>query len=301
MRKFANFYIVLFFIAAITSFLHGTLGIEALGSLKAASIFFLLLLAIPLFFLVGISPGLPARVFVPMFVFLFWLLCNGMPLSFYLDSNIYEICFPLIQAGISIIIFFLIKRHTHGKSWLLIEDFPQLPAANIKRFLIFILTSFIVAPIFIASYFYISASIGIGKFTSEFVRFDYKGIYTQSRVYNKDEKTIHLIGMMHIGDENYYELVKSIIPHNTNIILLEGVTDKDNKLSEGFSYKNFAAAIGMETQDKLQLHFQKLNSRSADIDLREFDPKTIKFMRSLVPILSSKNIKEVIIFFLAPI
>jgi hypothetical protein len=83
------------------------------------------------------------------------------------------------------------------------------------------------------------------------------------------------------------------------IILAEGVTDHDKLLENQFNYSKLAGVIGLSSQKKMHIdgnpvdlnHLEKRGQgtdgqgkpdiASADIDLNQFDPRTVDFLNQL--------------------
>ena len=92
----------------------------------------------------------------------------------------------------------------------------------------------------------------------DYLRIDPRGISLVERVLEKDGHRIHLIGMMHIGQRDYYEKLKARIakkPKGTRIILQEGVKDREKILPTSFAsgklYSQVAKRLGLEMQGRL--------------------------------------------------
>ncbi|MEO0415893.1 MAG: hypothetical protein AAF226_13180 [Verrucomicrobiota bacterium] len=79
------------------------------------------------------------------------------------------------------------------------------------------------------------------------------------RVFEKDGKKVHLIGMMHIGESSFYEDLNRRMGAKTDggrLVLTEGVSDANQLLPEEFAngemYRKFAAILGLENQKEFK-------------------------------------------------
>jgi hypothetical protein len=104
-----------------------------------------------------------------------------------------------------------------------------------------------------------------------------------------DGKTIELFPMSHVADAGFYQKVSQTFPTNS-IILMEGVTDNENLLTNKLSYKRMAKTLGLAEQKK---EFQPTNGEMvrADVDVDEFSTNTIDFL-NLVTLIHSKGVNS---------
>jgi len=92
--------------------------------------------------------------------------------------------------------------------------------------------------------------------------------------------------MAHIGDSTFYRQLSRSFPANATI-LLEGVTDNRNLLTNKITYKRMATSLGVAEQ---QNEFQpRGNLVQADVDVEQFTTNTIDFL-NLVMLVHSKGV-----------
>jgi hypothetical protein len=119
------------------------------------------------------------------------------------------------------------------------------------------------------------------------------------RVYQLDDQIIRLVGMVHIGQENYYRDIAESMGDSRMIILAEGVADEDNLIQNRLDYGKVGSALGLVTQEELTFvgkvvspdDLERPNRADedqnlphiirADIDVRQFDPFTVEFLNVL--------------------
>jgi hypothetical protein len=114
-----------------------------------------------------------------------------------------------------------------------------------------------------------------------------EGLIVRSRKYVRDDgKTIHLFPMAHVGDSDFYREISQSFPTNATV-LIEGVTDNGNLLTNRITYERMAATLGVAGQQK------EFTPRGeivpADVDLEVFEPATIDFL-NLVMLIHSKGV-----------
>src|ERR1035441_1907555 len=107
------------------------------------------------------------------------------------------------------------------------------------------------------------------------------GMTVQTRQYvRKDGKTIRLVPMAHVGEADFYQKLSRSFPTNS-IILMEGVTDRRNLLTNELSYKRMATSLGVTEQGE---EFNPTQGEMvwADVDVEQFTTNTIGFFNLCV-------------------
>jgi hypothetical protein len=151
------------------------------------------------------------------------------------------------------------------------------------------------------------ALVGIAAFLEHksggYVSFTRSGIVAREAVLEKNGKTVRLIGMMHVGEGRFYAALFSEFPAGA-LVLLEGVTDRENRLARDFSYRRMARALGLEEQQALQAILTRQGDATgadrrrradlvhADVDLSEFSEVTIRFLREVAGLYGSQSVVE---------
>ena len=128
----------------------------------------------------------------------------------------------------------------------------------------------------------------MSHFTDGFLTLRPGGLILQSRKYvREDGKTIVLFPMSHIADADFYQAMAHSVSSNS-IVLMEGVTDEENLLTNRFSYKRAAKALGLaEQHDDLNIRQGELVR--ADVDVQDFSSNTIA-MLNLVALVHSRGL-----------
>jgi hypothetical protein len=103
----------------------------------------------------------------------------------------------------------------------------------------------------------------------------------------QDGKAIQLFPMAHVGDARFYRSISAAFPTNS-VVLLEGVSDQKNLLTNRITYTRMASSLGVAEQQK---EFRPTQGQlvRADIDVDQFAVNTIGFL-NLVMLLHSKGI-----------
>lgn len=302
MRRFANFYVIAFLVDGGLSVIHEILStqlvIAGLSSIRNAVAFFVILLTVPLYLLLGIDARIPKKIFLPLIIFVFWASAFAMPIPIFLESNIASLVVSAIQLIFGIGILLSIKKITNG-SWLLTQNVFSGPVFIFKKTVLFFLGSVLLLPIVIFSYIFSSLYLAADHNTSGFLRLGLDGLYLTEKEYKKDSKIIRLIGMIHVGEEAYYEDLSTSFSSGRSVLLAEGVTNTGGIISENYSLKKIADLMGLTPQDKMQLKGVLINLDSfedssiedeeknvlkivrADIDAKDFSPETVDYLNEI--------------------
>jgi hypothetical protein len=117
------------------------------------------------------------------------------------------------------------------------------------------------------------------------------------RRYEDAGRRIRLVGMMHIGEEEGYRSLFQDLGRasSSTLVLTEGVSDSEGMLSGGLSYAPLADFLGLEEQRAIEDYVEGAAGdgeldpigptfRNADLDVSDFDPRTIKWLGEVTEI-----------------
>ena len=101
--------------------------------------------------------------------------------------------------------------------------------------------------------------LGIAKVVEDtsagFVRLTPEGIDLTERIYEKDGRRVHLVGMAHIADSGFYDALNRRLAgpvEGQRLVLLEGVSDRERILPPAFAsgktYRAMADKLGLAEQ-----------------------------------------------------
>ena len=297
MKLLANAFVIAFLGDGILSLLDDLLivgaGTHLLSSPRALLSGLVLLGSLPVYILLGATPRLPWRVFLPPCLFLTWLGMGAMPLPVWLGLQGALLVTSALKIGLGVATLVLVRRVTGGVGWLFTEESLAGPRFRWRTALGFSAVNvFLILPATLA-YLFLAASSGIDSVSGGFLRMDTSGLYTTDRAYTRGEQTVHLIGMMHIGESSYYsELIESF-PTEGAVILREGVSDEQNLLPDGISYEPLAASLGLESQGPLGGDEHAVVD--ADVDISTFSPETLSILRHIGELLASESAFEALV------
>ena len=151
---------------------------------------------------------------------------------------------------------------------------------NLISFLL--LNVFVFLPVLIA-YLGLCTSLAVGHFSDGFLALRTDGLTVQVRKYVRaDGKMIELVPMAHVGDAAFYKKLTKSFPTNS-LILMEGVTDDKNLITNKISYKKMAAALGLAEQHE-EFKPSTIQTVRADVDVEQFSQNTIGILNLVMRI-----------------
>jgi hypothetical protein len=252
---------------------HGLSGVRAIFG------FFVFLSSVLIYVLMGLTPMIPKRWFLPVTLFNPVVLLGLIPglIYFYHLAPQLDWLTCLLQVLVGFAILFWIQA---GRKW----RWPVVSAQQLgtRGFSIWNLMGFVLANLFLLApfllfYLLFCTALGLDHFTGGFLKLRPGGLVVEARKYVRhDGKTIQLFPMAHVGDSGFYQKITQAFPTNS-LILVEGVSDEKNLLTKGISYQRMARALGLAEQKQA---FKPTQGRvvRADVDVDEFAPSTINLL-----------------------
>lgn len=273
----------LFLADAIISLCDDSLGLffhtEALSVVRGIVFTFAVLAAIVTYALMALTPMVPKRWFLPLTLFNPAGQLVVIPFMIYFYARLPQViwCVSLCQVILGLIILYCAQGALRLR-W------PLVPVERIESrpFSWLNLAGFIMANVFVLlptaiGCLFLCASMAAEHFSEGFVAVRPGGITVQERKYVRDDgKTIELYPMVHVAESEFYRSVLQSFPSNA-VILMEGVTDNKNLLTNKISYKRMATALGLSEQHE---GFKPSPGEMvrADVDVGDFSTNTIAML-----------------------
>jgi hypothetical protein len=237
-----------------------------------------------------LTPLVPKRLFLPIPFFYLAASLVMFPLAIFWYDRIQEFAFGISLCQVAVALTVLCwSRRESGFSWPLVPaerlGFRGFSGWNLSVFAI--LNVFVLLPL-VGVYVFFCASRAVGHFSEGFMALRPSGFTVQVRKYVRDDgKTIELFPMAHVANASFYREVSQTFPTNS-IILMEGVTDSEDLLTNKITYKRMAKSLGLAEQKETFVPQQGEIVR-ADVDVGQFSPDTIDFL-NLVMLIHSKGV-----------
>ena len=286
--------LALFLADAVLSLAVGTLalllGVHLLSTISGLVALLALLVALLVYGLMGLTPMIPKRLFLPIVFFNPAAVLVFIPLVIYLrgwtEQVGWVISFCQVALGL------LILRRVQGGfrlRWPLVPESRLGPRSfswlNLSGFVLVNLLVLMPATIV---YLGVSAALAVHHSTGGFLELRPGGFTVQVRRYvRNDGKTVLLVPMAHIGEAEFYRKLSRSFPTNS-VVLMEGVTDDKNLLTNQISYKRMASTLGLSEQ---QSEFKPVEVEMvrADVDVAQFTTNTIGLL-NLVMLVHARGV-----------
>ncbi len=283
----------LFLADAVVSLVDDSLivffNLHLLAVIRGLVFLLAILMAIVIYVLMGLTPMIPKRLFIPVTLFNPVALLVAAPLMIFFYSRMQQIAWA-ISLGQVILGLWILHRVQGGFTL----RWPPVAAKQLetRRFSWLNLAVFVLVNVFIllpavVVYLFTCAALAVDHFSEGFVALRPGGLTVQVRNYvRNDGKTIQLIPMSHVGESAFYRKLSRSFPTNSTI-LMEGVTDNRNLLTNKIAYQRMAASLGLTEQvEEFKPRGEMVH---ADVDVEEFTTNTIDFM-NVVMLVHSKGV-----------
>ncbi|TAK95286.1 MAG: hypothetical protein EPO07_15670 [Verrucomicrobia bacterium] len=260
------------------------LGVRPLTALRGLVFFLAVLAALAVYVLIAFVPMIPKRFFLPITLFNPVAGLAFIPLLIYCYDRLQLVTWVIsvIQAGLG---FWMLHRLRGGIK----VGWPLFPVhrLGIRGFSwgnlsVFAAVNIFLIPPVVVLYLVFCLALGVDHLSDGFLKLRPDGLTVQVRKYVRaDGKSVQLFPMSHIGDAVFYRALGESFPTNS-VILMEGVTDEQNLLTNKISYKRAAKSLGLSEQQK---EFEPRGEIvSADVDVEAFHTNTIGFMNMVMRI-----------------
>jgi hypothetical protein len=265
-------------------------GPHLLAAASAILGFISILVLLLVYGLMGLTPIVPKRVVLPLMLFVVIAMLSVFPTVIYCYRRLLLLDWVLsfIQVALVLVICHRLRGGREFR-WSIVE----VGHLGSRSFSWLNLSVFVLLNLFVAlpgsmAYLALCASLAVGHFTDGFLALRPGGLILQARTYvREDGKRILLFPMSHIAEADFYKAVSQSASSNS-IVLLEGVTDTRNLLTNELSYRRAAKSLGLaEQHDDLNIRRGRLIQ--ADVDVQEFSSNTITLL-NLVTLVHSKGV-----------
>ena len=267
-------------------------GSHVLTVLRELAGLFALAMAILVYLLMGLTPMIPKRLFLPIALFNPIGMLVAIPCLIYCHGWMPQVGWVISCFQLSLGLGILCRLQGGLKvSWRLVPE-GRLEGRGFGwlNLVAFLLLNVLVLLPAAAIYLAVCAGLAVDHFSGGFLALRPSGLTVQVRTYiRNDGKTIQLCPMAHIGEASFYRKVSRSFPTNS-VVLMEGVTDKRNLLTNSITYKRAATSLGLAEQ-KEEFNPSRGELVMADVDVEQFSAVTIDFL-NLVMLIHAKGVNS---------
>jgi len=308
MRVFANLFLLMFLVDGgfslvdeLVPLISPLLPFTPLRDLLAGSV---ILMAAPLYICLGIDGRLPKRVFLPLILFVLTMPFSTWLLPFLGGIRSYGLMAAAAQLLLAMLPLYYFRQNGE-RSLIMGPELFTAPFFRLKNTLIFRAVNLCAAPVVLLLLVLFAANAYMTEYTAGFMKLDPGGLRMAERVYQRDNRTIRLAAMIHVGDREYYDGVAKSIGTGRTVVLAEGVSDARQLLTSSIDYGKMAGYLGLTSQKEMQLSGRiiaaedldspRIGSTSAekgkpgsevdilraDADVSDFRPPTIQLLNAV--------------------
>ena len=253
--------------------------VDALAFLRGLVSLASLAMAVGLYALIGFASFAPKRPFLLIPIFYFVTTLAMFPLAIYWYDQIPWMAMgnAVCQLVLGLGLLFWCRRGFKF-SWPLVPE----ERIEVRRFSwrgprAFLLGNvFVLAPLMVV-FLFLCLARAVDHFSEGFMALHPSGFTVQVRKYVRDDgKVIELFPMAHVANANFYQKVSQSFPTNS-LVLMEGVSDNRNLLTNKLGYKRMARSLGLAEQKETFTPPSNEVVR-ADVDVSQFSAETIHFL-----------------------
>ncbi|MEO0600082.1 MAG: hypothetical protein AAF211_01525 [Myxococcota bacterium] len=225
------------------------------------------------------TPRVPARVVAPAILFMGWTSLGAMPVTLW-----------LIGSGAFVKVIGALQLALAGALAVVVVngDWRDRPTFDARRTVGLLVGGLVGLPLVTAVYLYASLAMTVQVATGGYLVLTPRGLDSVERTFVCDDTTVHLVGMIHLGNaEGYARLRARFEELEDPILLAEGVSDVDDLLDPGEGYGKVAQRVGL-TEQPPPTEFG-IEVRRADVDVRDFSQATRDFLQAALGVWGSDN------------
>lgn len=226
--------------------------------------------------LMAVTPWIPKRRFVPLALFHPLTMLLLLPLAIVWLDRLQQVTWWLALGQLACGL--VVARLCLG-GWRF--RWPMVAAAEVagrfftwRNTLGFLAVNvFLVVPLAAAG-FVASLALAVRVGSDGFLQLTPRGLNVRACTYTREDgKHVQLIPMIHVGDASFYRELSESFPEEA-LILMEGVQDSRNLLTNRISYARMAHAAGLAEQAEF---FRPSGPQavSADVDVEVFSAETL--------------------------
>ena len=315
LAKLLSFCLALFLLDGMVSFADDALillfGAHGLSLIRGLISFSTLVMAFGLYCLIGLTPRVPKRIFLPIPLFFLASMLAMFTLAIFWYHQLEAIAFSVstCELMLGVLLVSLSRRRNGAQSialresqaapggavlpapapWRLVSE-EQLRARGFSwaHLSVFILANVFVLLPLVAIYLFSCGARAVSHFSEGFMALHPSGFTVQVRKYVRDDgKAIELFPMAHVASASFYAQVSRSFPTNA-VILMEGVSDSGNLLTNKITYKRMAKTLGLAEQKETFAPNPQEVVR-ADVDVNVFSRETIDFL-NLIMLFHSRGV-----------
>jgi len=265
-------------------------NVHILGTIRGIVALLSILMAIVIYGLMGLTPMIPKRLFLPLTVFSPLALFATIPFLIYHYRWLHQMAWviSLCQVVFGLAVFYWAQGGFRLCWPLVAEERIEACRFSWRNLMVFLSLNVVALLPGAVIYLFVCTALAVDHFSEGFVALRPGGFTVQARKYIRDDgKTVQLFPMSHVAERSFYRILSESFATNS-IILMEGVSDERGLLTNRISYQRMAKSLGVAEQQK---EFKPIQGEivRADVDVEQFTTNTIGFL-NLILLVHSKGL-----------
>jgi hypothetical protein len=157
--------------------------------------------------MMALSPWLPKRTLLLPILYLLWAWFGAIPLGTALEGPARSAAVALVQVLVAAAAYLTLRLRNGAaasRPWLITPDTTGRRSFSFAYTAGFSIFTLLTAPVVLIVMTVLYAGTMMLDSAGGFLTLSSDGIYTEERRYTRDEKTVYLVGMVHVGDRGFY-------------------------------------------------------------------------------------------------
>jgi len=253
-------------------------------------------------------PHLPKLTLLPAVLVMIWQMAGAPGVSWSMTDPSTMLPIEAI-ALVSVILGLVMNRLSYGTFLIRTADLPVYERLVVRTLIAAPIAALVLLIVPVAA-IVTAIPVMLQQQTAGYLRFGNEGLEVRETVLTKGDREVRLVGMVHIGDPQFYRDLYASIPPKA-LVLAEGVTDRAGVLKASPSYENAARGLGLESQGDFQEMLRTSNRLDlppdapqpavdpakpfvvfADADISDLAPGTRRFIEAVGSIFQSNSLDE---------
>lgn len=252
----------------------------------------------------------PKRIVVPAALFLLWTnFCGAFPLELWTKEHT-----GMILSGVQCAmgVWFLLAYRGREQFFPLRNPAEHRPEFSWRSLTLYAVGNLALMPVLFVLFALNATVTTLEKTTAGFISVRPDGVFIQERLFEKEGRRVHLVGMMHVANSHFYDgIIERLPAKSKSIVLLEGVSDRNNVLKGDLGMQRLGKLLGLkaqsdstfteraaealEAEEKGEPSTSPVRYLRSDRDISDFRVETIACLREVGALGSAHSWRELLL------
>lgn len=308
MRSFANLFLILFLADGCFSLVDELVPLltplTPFTGLRVLLSGVVIVMAAAVYPCLGVDRRLPKKLFIPLIVFVFFCPLSTWFFPTLAGIRTYGLLAATAQVALGMLPLYYFRRGD-VRSLTMPPELFTIPSFSLRNTLIFSAVNLLVVPLALMVLLLSVTDAYMSEYTTGFMRLNPGGLRMTERVYKRDNRTVRLVAMIHVGNRGFYDELAGSLVAGRSIVLAEGVSDVEKLLHNSIDYGKIAGFLGLTSQHEMHFRGRLIDEEEletarpdsgdnqiekqegspdilrADVDVSTFRPPTLLLLNAL--------------------